>query len=92
MTIFSHPFKDGAAKVTAMSWAPTNNKFAVVTTDRVVILFDDTGERRDKFSTKPGDPKVIKNYLYVLLGDALEANISLNVRKLVNLICSLILV
>ena len=41
-----------------MAWSPTNNKFAVVTTDRVVILFDDTGERRDKFSTKPGDPKV----------------------------------
>ena len=41
-----------------MTWSPTNNKFAVVTTDRVVILFDDTGERRDKFSTKPGDPKV----------------------------------
>ena len=36
-----------------MAWASTNNKFAVVTTDRVVILFDDTGERRDKFSTKP---------------------------------------
>ena len=55
-------FKDGAAKVTAMAWSSTNNKFAVVTTDRVVILFDDTGERRDKFSTKPGDPKV--SYFY----------------------------
>ena len=42
-----------------MAWSPTNNKFAVVTTDRVVILFDDNGERRDKFSTKPGDPKVM---------------------------------
>jgi len=52
--------QDGAAKVTAMTWSPTNNKFAVVTTDRVVILFDDTGERRDKFSTKPGDPKTGK--------------------------------
>ncbi len=53
--------QDGAAKVTAMAWSPTNNKFAAVTTDKVVILFDETGEKRDKFSTKPGDPKVIRN-------------------------------
>ena len=32
-------------------------KLAVCTSDRVVILFDDTGEKRDKFSTKPADPK-----------------------------------
>ena len=44
--------------MTAVAWAPSNKKFAVVTVDRVVQLFDDHGERRDKFSTKPADPNV----------------------------------
>uniref|UniRef100_A0A3Q0QW63 Intraflagellar transport 172 n=1 Tax=Amphilophus citrinellus TaxID=61819 RepID=A0A3Q0QW63_AMPCI len=49
--------QEGAAKVTCMSWAPNNNKFAVCTVDRVVLLYDEQGERRDKFSTKPLDAK-----------------------------------
>uniref|UniRef100_A0A3P9PZB4 Intraflagellar transport 172 n=1 Tax=Poecilia reticulata TaxID=8081 RepID=A0A3P9PZB4_POERE len=49
--------QDGAAKVTCMAWAPNNSKFAVCTVDRVVLLYDEHGERRDKFSTKPLDPK-----------------------------------
>ena len=28
-----------------------------VCSSRVVLLFDDTGEKRDKFSTKPADAK-----------------------------------
>jgi intraflagellar transport protein 172 len=52
--------QDGAARVTAVAWAPSNKKFAVVTVDRVVQLFDDHGERRDKFSTKPADPNLGK--------------------------------
>ena len=39
--------QDGAAKITALSWSPNNLKLAVCTADRVIILFDDTGERRD---------------------------------------------
>ncbi|KAL7987119.1 hypothetical protein Chor_006038 [Crotalus horridus] len=49
--------QDGAAKVTCMAWAPNNAKFAVCTVDRVVLLYDEQGERRDKFSTKPADAK-----------------------------------
>ncbi|XP_053107178.1 intraflagellar transport protein 172 homolog isoform X2 [Hemicordylus capensis] len=49
--------QDGAAKVTCMAWAPNNTRFAVCTVDRVVLLYDEQGERRDKFSTKPADPK-----------------------------------
>uniref|UniRef100_A0A3Q1AR83 Intraflagellar transport protein 172 homolog n=1 Tax=Amphiprion ocellaris TaxID=80972 RepID=A0A3Q1AR83_AMPOC len=49
--------QEGAAKVTCMAWAPNNNKFAVCTVDRVVLLYDEQGERRDKFSTKPLDSK-----------------------------------
>ncbi|KAF7654055.1 hypothetical protein LDENG_00075250, partial [Lucifuga dentata] len=46
-----------AAKVTCMTWAPNHTKFAVCTVDRVVLLYDEQGERRDKFSTKPLDAK-----------------------------------
>ncbi|MGH0145775.1 UNVERIFIED_CONTAM: hypothetical protein FKN15_006901 [Acipenser sinensis] len=49
--------QDGAAKVTCMAWSPNNGKFAVCTVDRVVLLYDEQGERRDKFSTKPADSK-----------------------------------
>jgi intraflagellar transport protein 172 len=45
-------------RVTAMCWAPNNLRLAAVTTDRIVHLFDENGERRDKFSTKPADSKV----------------------------------
>jgi intraflagellar transport protein 172 len=37
-------------------------KMAVVSSDRVVHIFDADGERRDKFSTKPA-PKGVKNYI-----------------------------
>ncbi|XP_031427360.1 intraflagellar transport protein 172 homolog [Clupea harengus] len=50
-------FPDGAAKVTCMAWAPNSARFAVCTVDRVVLLYDEQGERRDKFSTKAADPK-----------------------------------
>ncbi|XP_076798317.1 intraflagellar transport protein 172 homolog isoform X1 [Arvicanthis niloticus] len=49
--------QDGAAKVTCMAWSQNNAKFAVCTVDRVVLLNDEHGERRDKFSTKPADMK-----------------------------------
>lgn len=45
-------------RVTALCWAPNNMRLAAVTTDRIVHLFDENGERRDKFSTKPADSKV----------------------------------
>ncbi|KAJ7341442.1 hypothetical protein JRQ81_005540 [Phrynocephalus forsythii] len=51
------PPQDGAAKVTCLAWAPSNARLAVCTVDRVVLLYDEHGERRDKFSTKPADPK-----------------------------------
>lgn len=49
----------GINKVTALCWAPSGRKLALCTADRMVILFDETGARRDKFPTKPAD-KVIK--------------------------------
>lgn len=41
-----------------MAWAPNNCKLAVCTADRVVLLYDEQGEKRDKFSTKPVASKV----------------------------------
>lgn len=41
-----------------MAWSANSGRFAVCTADRVVLLYDEHGERRDKFSTKPADAKV----------------------------------
>jgi len=58
-----HAPQEGISKVTAICWSPSNKKLAVVTTERVVHLCDENGERRDKFSTKPADSKGPKAYL-----------------------------
>ena len=59
--------QDGAAKIVAIAWSNNNMKLAVCTADRVVLLFDDTGEKRDKFSTKPADSKYGKRS-YIVKG------------------------
>ena len=46
---------DGVAKVTAMCFCPNGKRLAVCSMDRMVSLFDENGERKDKFSTKPMD-------------------------------------
>jgi len=51
-------FQDGAAKICSLAWSPNNLKLAVCTSDRVILLFDEQGEKRDKFSLKPADNKV----------------------------------
>ena len=48
--------------VTAMCWSPNGAKLAVCTVDRVVLLFDENGTKRDKFPTK-GMEKGFKDYL-----------------------------
>ena len=49
------PQSDGILKVTALCWSPSGKKLAVCTTDRVVLMFDEDGKQRDKFSTKPAE-------------------------------------
>jgi intraflagellar transport protein 172 len=51
------PATDGPNRITASAWSPNNQKLAIVGSDRVVQLFDETGERKDRFSTKPADPQ-----------------------------------
>eukprot|EP00049_Salpingoeca_infusionum_P011387 m.198132 g.198132 ORF g.198132 m.198132 type:complete len:1733 (+) comp14914_c0_seq4:203-5401(+) len=55
--------QEGSAKVTAVAWSPNNIKLAVVTVDRVVSLFNEDGEKQDKFSTKPATSDGPKTYL-----------------------------
>ncbi|XP_039285389.1 intraflagellar transport protein 172 homolog [Nilaparvata lugens] len=49
--------QDGPAKIMAIAWAPNNLKLAVCNSERVIVLFDEHGEKRDKFPTKPADSK-----------------------------------
>lgn len=56
--------QESAARVTALAWSPNNVKLAVCTVDRVVLLFDEHGEKKDKFATKPANAEVC-TYTYV---------------------------
>ncbi|VDK75197.1 unnamed protein product, partial [Onchocerca ochengi] len=49
--------QNGAAKIPAMDWSPNGKKLAIANADRVILLFDENGNRRDKFATKPIDTK-----------------------------------
>jgi intraflagellar transport protein 172 len=49
---------DSLNKVTSICWSPNNLRLAVVTSNRTVMLYDENGEFKDKFPTKPADPKV----------------------------------
>lgn len=41
-----------------MDWSSNGKKLAIANADRIILLFDETGKRRDKFATKPIDAKV----------------------------------
>ena len=54
------PNQDGPAKVTAICFSPNDRRLAVCLVDRIVYLFDENGERREKLSTKPADKVSIR--------------------------------
>jgi intraflagellar transport protein 172 len=56
------PAAEGMQKISAMTWSPNLMRLAVSTADRIVHLFDDAGERRDRFPTKAAE-KGQKNYV-----------------------------
>ncbi|KAJ3205663.1 hypothetical protein HDU82_005043 [Entophlyctis luteolus] len=60
------PATEGLARVAAIAWSPNNQKLAVAGSDKVITLYDETGERKDRFSTKPADPKSSKYYICTL--------------------------
>lgn len=49
--------------IPASCWSPNNKRLAVADHNRFVHLFDENGERRDKFATKAADPKAAKTYV-----------------------------
>ncbi|KAJ3125766.1 hypothetical protein HK098_008226 [Nowakowskiella sp. JEL0407] len=58
---------DTLNRINAISWSVNNQKLAIASADRVIQLFDETGERKDRFATKPADPKTGTNYNIVAL-------------------------
>ncbi|EFJ49307.1 intraflagellar protein IFT172 [Volvox carteri f. nagariensis] len=50
-------------KITSLTWAPNNSRLAAVSTDKVVYLFDENGEKRDKFKTKPAEASNPNTYI-----------------------------
>lgn len=49
------PAQDGMQKISSVAWSPNGIRLAVCTADRIVHLFDDNGNKKDKFPTKPSD-------------------------------------
>ncbi|XP_037908543.1 intraflagellar transport protein 172 homolog isoform X1 [Hermetia illucens] len=52
--------QDHLNRIAGLAWSPNHQKLAVATADRHILLFDEAGERRDKFSTKPSNPALGK--------------------------------
>ncbi|XP_063995942.1 intraflagellar transport protein 172 homolog [Diachasmimorpha longicaudata] len=48
---------DSENRVVALAWSPNNLKLAVALSDRSIYLFDEHGNKKDRFSTKPVDSK-----------------------------------
>ncbi|KAF5301761.1 hypothetical protein FQR65_LT08744 [Abscondita terminalis] len=48
------------ARIVSLAWSPNNVKLAIATTDRQVVLFDETGKKRDRFATKPAESEASK--------------------------------
>eukprot|EP00906_Rhabdomonas_costata_P032028 RCo045161 len=57
------PAQPYLARVSAVCWAPNNHRLAVADHNKLVQLFDENGEKRDKFPTKPSDPRCQKTYV-----------------------------
>ncbi|KAF0975063.1 hypothetical protein FDP41_005816 [Naegleria fowleri] len=56
-----------SAKITAMCWSNNNRRLAVADSERSIHLFDETGEKRERFPTKAADGKK-GNKLYTITG------------------------
>mmetsp|Transcript_147414 Transcript_147414/g.383208 ORF Transcript_147414/g.383208 Transcript_147414/m.383208 type:complete len:1766 (-) Transcript_147414:28-5325(-) len=57
-----HSPVDGMSKVTSISWSNNAARLATVGADKIVQLFDEHGEKQDRFSTKPAD-KAARTYI-----------------------------
>ncbi|KAH0950735.1 hypothetical protein HN011_002331 [Eciton burchellii] len=66
------PAQELENKVISIAWSPNNLKLAVASSDRSIYLFDENGIKRDRFSTKPIDPKFGKRS-YLVKGIAFSS-------------------
>eukprot|EP00397_Hematodinium_sp_SG-2012_P000872 GEMP01000873.1.p1 GENE.GEMP01000873.1~~GEMP01000873.1.p1 ORF type:complete len:1750 (+),score=429.25 GEMP01000873.1:263-5512(+) len=57
------PSIDGMQKVTAIAWSLNHQRLAVASVDKIVHLYDEFGEKQDRFSTKPAEKE---NRVYVV--------------------------
>lgn len=70
------PVQEGLVRISAMAWSPNNMRLAVAigggpdAPAPVIHLFDENGERRDKFATKANSDKVRVRTLFVVYGMA----------------------
>lgn len=51
---------DGISKIQAASWSQNNMRLAIAQSDRKIALYDENGEKREAFSTKPFKVNIIK--------------------------------
>lgn len=42
-------------KISSMAWSPNSKRMAVSTADRVVQLFDENGDKQDRFNTRAAE-------------------------------------
>jgi len=59
--------KSTFAKITAMCWSNNNRRLAVADSERSIHLFDETGEKRERFPTKSAEGKK-GSKLYTITG------------------------
>ncbi|KPI84420.1 hypothetical protein ABL78_6527 [Leptomonas seymouri] len=55
--------QQGPARIQAICFSPNNKRLAVADATRYIQLFDEHGERRDKFPTKPASDKGGRGYV-----------------------------
>ncbi|KER27764.1 hypothetical protein T265_05253 [Opisthorchis viverrini] len=49
--------QEAEARISCIAWSPNNKKLAVCSHDNIVSVFDENGERRDRFAAKAADSK-----------------------------------
>ena len=68
------PSVSGASKISALAFSPDNMRLAICH-ERTIWMFDEQGEKRDKFATKPIDSKYgKKSYVVTSLAFSPDSN------------------
>jgi intraflagellar transport protein 172 len=48
-----HPSSENISKTQSIAWSPNNMRIAVAQSDKRIALYDENGDKRETFSTKP---------------------------------------